>query len=533
MSLDAIRWRVCDAACRDKFDEVLRWKGRIEELVKGQDQKIIYVLLKSFALGFERTEKFDKARLLWERCAESCGASKRFSEQVQALTAVAECYVQEDDFKKAAVWLENARDVSKEHGFVSMESKSCSRLADFFLVAGRISDGVEQHRRAFRVAKRVGKNDASHDRASLEQRALRGLVEALCQRDGHLEEAEALFTRLREGGDNTADCRLWNHYLRGIFHAVGQNGEAAADAFRAAVAVAEKHPEVLQDGAAACALANAKDRLEGCGVGASDAPPVVSVFVESVVAMVQKAMQARDWPGVLRWESRLEELLTLPEPAHPLVIDAFACANSNQGHSSKAASLFQRLVQFFGKLERFTEEGRAMCRVGQCFLSLDDVKSAKTWYQNARKLAEKHGCYIVECSATLGLGRVELHHLERMPEAEELLRHALSVLDYVEGGDRALESDIKHDLATLLLQTDRHEEAGPLIQRLRELAKRAGALPDETVRALKLAVDFQVLRGDNAQAWTEIQVLSSEPISTPPPRDSRKSDPISHLRHQP
>mmetsp|Transcript_56249 Transcript_56249/g.134279 ORF Transcript_56249/g.134279 Transcript_56249/m.134279 type:complete len:456 (+) Transcript_56249:672-2039(+) len=406
------------------------------------------------------------------------------------------------DWKNAALWFENARDVSKEQGFVTMECNLCSMLGSAIWQTVRCSEAVEPHRRALRVAQSVREDDASHDRASLERMALRGLVEVLCQRDGHLEEAEALVTRLRERGGNTADCQLWNHYLRGMVEMQRQNFQAAAEAFRAAVAVAEKHPAVLQDPNSAGALKSAKVNLKHCGVGAGGAPPR-----STIVRMVEKARVSRDWAGVLRWESRLEDLLTLSEAGHPTLIESFAVANLNQGHFAKAASLIQRRVQLLGKLECFAEQGADMCLVGECFVRLDDAQGAGTWYQKARKLGEKHGCYAVECSASLGLGRIEFYTLKRMTEAEELLRHALSVLDFVEGQDETLERDIKHELAKVLLQTDRYEEAGPLIQRLCELAERAGADPFNMVVTLQLAVRFQVRMGDVAQAAKDMQAL--------------------------
>jgi len=235
---------------------------------------------------------------------------------------------------------------------------------------------------------------------------------------------------------------------------------------------------------------------------------------------------------LLRWESRLEELLTLDDSTNLQMIDAFACANLGQGHFGQAASLCQRLVQLLGKMERFSEQGADMCRVGDCFIRLNDAKSAERWYQKARMLGEKHGCYESEGRASLGLGRVEFMR-GRMQEAEELLRHALSVLDFVEGKDETLERDINVELAKLLMQTDRYEEAGPLIQRLRELAERASADPFERVEAAWFAVGFQLRRGDAEQARTEMQVLPSGPISHPPPNDSRNPDPTPHLRHSP
>ena len=127
-----------------------------------------------------------------------------------------------------------------------------------------------------------------------------------------------------------------------------------------------------------------------------------------------------------------------------------------------------------------------------------------------------------------------------MEEAEELLRHALSVHrhEFVEGESGTLKAGprlaflIKKELAKVLVQTDHHEEAGLLIQRICELAERSDADPIETVEALQLAVDFQVRRGDSAQAWAALQVLPSDSISHPPVRDSWNPDPNSHLRHK-
>jgi hypothetical protein len=252
--------------------------------------------------------------------------------------------------------------------------------------------------------------------------------------------------------------------------------------------------------------------------------------------MVDTAMRANDVPGMLRWESRLEELLlSLDKTKHPELILGFAVANYRQGLFAKAATLLQRVVQVLGKLERFSDQGGNMCKVGECFLILDDAKGAETWYQKARTLGEKHGCCGSEGRASLGLGRVEIYMRGRMQEGEELLRHALSVLDFVEGKNENLEREITQELAKVLLHTDRYKEAEPLvlIQRLCELAEEAGAHPLDRVEALELAVELQVARGDSAQAWPELQVLPSDPISHFTPSDSRKPDLISHLSHTP
>ena len=534
LSLEAIRRRVCDAQSSEDWDAILRWESRIEELVAGHDHWTILDVLQAFAIAYETRKQLDKAGLMWVRCAEALGALKHFSGQVEMLRRAGETFMSAGDYKNACVWLENARDVSKEQGFVSMESRMCSQLGEAYSQAGGYSEELQQYRRAWAVAKSIGEDDASHDRASLERAALRSLVKALCSTGEHVE-AEALFTRLREGGDSSADCRLKNHNLRGMMHSCHGNYEAAAEAFQAAVDVAETETAVLEDlqhessaehsASLSYALRGAKAGLEQCGVGAGGAPPLPSIG-----NMVLQARDARDWPGVLRWESRLEELLTFQESGQTRMILAFACANFNQGHFAEAASLYQRRVQVLGKLERFTEQGHDMCLVGDCFLRLNNSEGAEMWYQKARRLGEKLGCYESECRACLGLGKVA-KFLDRMQEAEESLRNALTALklmavEFVEGEGKTLERDITKELALVLLQT---EEAGPLIQRLRELAERAGADPLDMVKALQLAVGVQLMRGERARARTELQVLPSDRSSS----CARFSEPGSHLPPSP
>ena len=529
MSLEDIRRRVLDAFASHNWDEVLRWESRLEDLVAGQEQGTIRAVLFAFAFAYECTEKWDRAGHLWVRCAEVCGALELLSKHLECVSRAGDCFMKCMDFKNAAFWYERARDVSKEHGFVSRESKMCMGLGHVFSKAGRHSEGVEQQRRALAVAQSVGENDASYDRASLERTALRYLVPALCRMDEHFEEAEALFTRLCEGGGTTADCRLWNHFLRGGIQMCKRNFLDATEAFQAAVNVAKNHPEVLEDEHAAGALADAEHHLKICGVGAGGAPSLATVW-----QMVTTAGVAQDWPEVLRWESRLEELLLMMDTSkNPQTFLIFAAANLGEGQWDKAASLYQRRAQVLGKLERFRDQAADMCMVGDCFVHLEDAKGADKWYQEARKLGAEHGFFESECRASLGLGKVEFYFRERVQEAEDLLRHALTVVDFVEGERMPLEIGIKNELAKVLLREGRHEEAGPLVQRLRELAKRAGADPVEMVWALHLAVEVQARRGDDAQAWTAMQVLPPYPISHPPARGSWNPDPTSHLRHTP
>jgi len=151
------------------FDEVLRWQSRIDELAAGHDHRSICEVLEAFACAFSHAKKWNSAGMVWVRCAEACGGMKLFSMQVAVLNTAGDSFTNGGDHKNAALWYESAGGVSAEHGFVSMESKSCTKLGKAFTRTRRTSEGVEQQRRAWAVAQSVGENDASPDRASLER----------------------------------------------------------------------------------------------------------------------------------------------------------------------------------------------------------------------------------------------------------------------------------------------------------------------------------------------------------------------------
>ena len=115
-----------------------------------------------------------------------------------------------------------------------------------------------------------------------------------------------------------------------------------------------------------------------------------------ICRMTDHAKERGDWPGVLRWESRLDEMLSLysttPEACAELV-KTFACANMNQALFAKAASLFERSAELLGNLERFRDQARDVCQVGQCFFQLGDGDGATPWFERARKVGAAHGFF--------------------------------------------------------------------------------------------------------------------------------------------
>ncbi|KAJ1488597.1 hypothetical protein T484DRAFT_1782880 [Baffinella frigidus] len=358
----------------------------------------------------------------------------------------------EGDFKTSTAWFERARDVSAEHGFAASEGNMCSALGKAFKDAGRTGDALEQLQRGLGVVDRVlpyasraqqtrPYSDRRQDPAFVQQIILRDLVDVHAM-VGQFDEAEAVLVRVREGAGGAAG-QLWSLYLRGSILAHRRDFADAAAALQAAVDFAGEHPELLQDPSCREVLILAQNRLPTV-LPKGDAPPL-----SAILHTVQEAWLSGDYPEILRWESRLEEMLSSQmEAAHPPLLHTFATAHDMLGAFTNAARLYQRRSTLLGKMERFRDQGTEMCQVGRCLINTGDTEGGAAWFESARKLGAQHGFFQAECGACLGLGRVEAIK-GRQEEAEELFRHALTVLDFVEDeGERDyLEGDITLDLA--------------------------------------------------------------------------------------
>jgi tetratricopeptide (TPR) repeat protein len=267
-------------------------------------------------------------------------------------------------------------------------------------MAGDFSEALVEHRRALAVVERVVQKDASRskrkgaadrleDPLHLERVALRDLVAELCKQ-GHPEEAEALFPRLRDGEGGSADSLFWIHYLRGCIQWSRRNYDQASKELQVAMDLSKKHPELLTDLDTVYAWGVVEARLEGDNYKR-----------QGILEMVLKADSDQDWAGVLRWESRMEDVLGgLAETGRARLLRCFALANAKLGHVAKAPPLLARSAHLHGKLERFKDQGADMCQIGQCLTGLKDVDGAAMWFHKVRALGAKHGFFNAECGST-------------------------------------------------------------------------------------------------------------------------------------
>ena len=519
LSLSDIRVRLAHSMGADKWDEALSWESLIDHLglAEGHDREGIACAREGIAHAYHITGKFDKGGQMFLRCAEAWRALKRFSDEVSAITRASKCFRKAGDGNYGIVLLERARDDCVERGFVLMESKFCMELGKALRNDKRLDDAVAQNRRALAVCASHARHpglpaDSGEDRAYMERAALRELVHVLTK-TGKTEEADNLFRRLREGDDGSVDCLLWGHCLRGCLHESRQNYDEAAEAFQAAVELAEKKrgvPGNSLDNHAKKALSRAKFFLW------VDHQPSDGPRTFEMMKMVLDASLARDWPGVLRWEKDLEWMIA---PGMRLtntpfrMMHAWAGAHFEQGDYGKAASLYERCGQVLGEKHRFRDEAVMLSMAGHCFLSQKDAQGGERLFQKARDLGAQHGFFSTECAACLGLGRAALVQ-GRTRDAEDLFRVSLSAVDFVEdvpNFPRALlAKDVNVALAGLLMKTDRFEDAGPSVQNLLALSE-AEPDPEHAVHfeARTLAVRFHLRRGDSEQADKEGKVLPS------------------------
>jgi hypothetical protein len=215
------------------------------------------------------------------------------------------------------------------------------------------------------------------------------------------------------------------------------------------------------------------------------------VTLNDVIEKVIAADDGGDWREVLKWEGRMEEmmehqtddascngLLETYSDAHRL---SFNATGSNDNLLS-VVRLETRRAEVLGKMQRFRDQGQALCRAADHLRSLDtdqEDQESEGYFQRARKIAEAHGFFSVECESCFGLGKLARAG-GRDEEGVELLRNALVCVPLCEGGDEpdvldvktsALELDILSTFTTALFDTHAIDEAEPLVARYRETAK--------------------------------------------------------------
>jgi len=211
-------------------------------------------------------------------------------------------------------------------------------------------------------------------------------------------------------------------------------------------------------------------------------PPVP---LQEVVAQTNAARATGDWRGVLEWEGRMEELLARQselvahqqDDACSSILWAFSDAHylgwqatGSKDHARSVIRLEERRIPLLGKLQRFRDQGKAMCGLSNMLVLLERKSEAAAWYQRARDVGATHGLFSLESTACEGLGSAAMQEW-RDEEGLALLRNALVAAELNELDDPKYEQVALHSLIVALFHTNSIDEAEPLVLRYREAAK--------------------------------------------------------------
>jgi len=145
-------------------------------------------------------------------------------------------------------------------------------------------------------------------------------------------------------------------------------------------------------------------------------------------------------------------------------------ATGSKGHYRSCVGLEEWQIPLLGKLQRFRDQGQAMCSLSHALRLLDRDSEASTWSQRARDVGAAHGFFSLESKACRGLGLAAMdagRHEEGLP----LLRNALVAAELNELDDPQYELDALSSLMFPLFSTNLIDEVEPLVLRYREAAK--------------------------------------------------------------
>jgi hypothetical protein len=219
----------------------------------------------------------------------------------------------------------------------------------------------------------------------------------------------------------------------------------------------------------ACQNANWKGHKKTCA-------PLVPL--QDVAAKINAAHAVGDWRGVLKWEGRMEELMACESDdtcSGTLTVFSQAhlsghSATGSEDHARSLVGLDERRIPLLGKLQRFWDQGNAMCCLSNTLRSLERNSEAATWSQRARDVGAAHGFFSLESRACIGLGTAAMEE-GRHEEGLALLRNALVAAELNELDNPAFELDPLQALIKALFKTNSIDEVEPLVLRYREAAK--------------------------------------------------------------
>jgi hypothetical protein len=182
LSTEDVRARVDAAYEAGDWREVLKWEGRMNELMEGQPDAMCEIILGRFQVahysGTVSTGSPHHALSsirLGEQLIDLLGNGQRFRDQGEAMCALANSLHAAGKRQEASLYYQKARKVGEAHGFFSVECRACLGLGEEAMRGGRHAEGLDLLRNAL-AASRLSENEGL---STCELPVLHSLIDAL------------------------------------------------------------------------------------------------------------------------------------------------------------------------------------------------------------------------------------------------------------------------------------------------------------------------------------------------------------------
>ena len=158
-----------------------------------------------------------------------------------------------------------------------------------------------------------------------------------------------------------------------------------------------------------------------------------------------------------------------------MFVVAHRLAFNSTGSKDKSLSIVRletRRAEILGKMQRFRDQGETLCRAADYLRIFGNLQEAEGYFLRARKIAEAHGFFSVECKSCLGLGKLAMLLEGRQEEGVDLLRNALVCVPLCEEEVNTMELNVLQTFTDALFCTHAIGEVEPLVARYLEAAKK-------------------------------------------------------------
>jgi len=204
LSTEDVRARVVAASVADDWREVLKWEGRMDELMAAQRDATCELILQRFmAAHHQGTLSTASGTLphgsphhslstirLAEQLIDRLGKRQRFRDQGEEMCALAINLRAAGRGQEASLYFQKARKVGEAHGFFSVECRACLGLGQEKMEEGCNEEGLDLLRNAL-AASRLSENTGFR---TYELPVLRSLIEALYLTEA-IDEVERTLNR--------------------------------------------------------------------------------------------------------------------------------------------------------------------------------------------------------------------------------------------------------------------------------------------------------------------------------------------------